>query len=614
MIKYLHIVAPSKRMMEAFIKMTRENHTNAEHKFVFWDKCSKGDASLMDDYDNVVEIEGTTEKEKNKNLLIEFKNADVIIWHGIIFGGKRSLFLYLHPWVLKKSVWIMHGIDIYNWKREETNIKSVILNVINKAIRKKMQFIVSLTPEDEQVYRDTIKKQADIYFVPLPMSKTIFDEFNNIRNPIPRDNGLKYIQIANNSFSFNNHIMLLNKISRFKDNNFNIIVPLSYGNDWGNIKTDYKQQVINYAKNLFEDKVICLTRLMPPEEYADMLWNIDIGLFGAERQNALGNILRLLYFGAKVYLPETSPLYKYFIRNNIEVYKINDISKMSYDEFIKPCNDANKAVKWIVQYYHPDCSALRWQYLYESVAYKLHLTKEAPSLDKNELNTIAQIIIDVPVQKKKKIDYICLDKYTIQKKGTVMKLCKEVAIVGNGLFARNVFFNMIRDNMYQTRWFIKGIVSNYSNMFDTGEYKVGIIGTADEIRIREEDYISAIDDVYERENYCEVLQERGAHFINYAERGFNQKLINVGRGCFFGRKADIAADSIIGNHTYIFNATIGKGCVVGNYDTISDGVILHDNVKIGNNVVIGCNSIIYPNVIIPDGMIIASGSIIKESI
>lgn len=46
--RFLHICMPSKRMMNTFIKMVRENDSVDDHRFLFWDKCYKDDRVLFD--------------------------------------------------------------------------------------------------------------------------------------------------------------------------------------------------------------------------------------------------------------------------------------------------------------------------------------------------------------------------------------------------------------------------------------------------------------------------------------------------------------------------------------------------------------------------------------
>lgn len=55
-----------------------------------------------------------------------------------------------------------------------------------------------------------------------------------------------------------------------------------------------------YGINLFGDNFILLTEFLSPEEYAKILANVDVAIFAHRRQQALGNILALIYIGKKV--------------------------------------------------------------------------------------------------------------------------------------------------------------------------------------------------------------------------------------------------------------------------------------------------------------------------
>ena len=72
---------------------------------------------------------------------------------------------------------------------------------------------------------------------------------------------------------------------------------------------------------------------MQQEEYTNYLWSIDIAIFDADRQNALGNMLKLLYMGSKVYLSPDNPLYAFFLSKGIAVFDARTLSEASVEEF-----------------------------------------------------------------------------------------------------------------------------------------------------------------------------------------------------------------------------------------------------------------------------------------
>lgn len=137
------------------------------------------------------------------------------------------------------------------------------------------------------------------------------------------------IQVGHSATFTNKHIQIFHLLSKFKDESIKVYVPLSYGNK------NYAQRVIKEGKKIFGEKLIALTEYLCEDEYDQFLKHMDIGIFAMNRQQAMGNIQTLLYFGKKIYLRDRSVLVHYF-RNekHCDICTINEISKMEYEDFI----------------------------------------------------------------------------------------------------------------------------------------------------------------------------------------------------------------------------------------------------------------------------------------
>jgi hypothetical protein len=61
------------------------------------------------------------------------------------------------------------------------------------------------------------------------------------------------------------------------------------------------------------------------------------------RQQGSGNVAFMLIYGAKVFLSELNPLYKYFIEEGIIIYSIEkDLLHSDGNEFLKPLDESQK--------------------------------------------------------------------------------------------------------------------------------------------------------------------------------------------------------------------------------------------------------------------------------
>ena len=122
---------------------------------------------------------------------------------------------------------------------------------------------------------------------------------------------------------------MLRKLSKFRNQNIKVYVPLSYGDK------EYVHRVIKSGRDLLGEKFVPMTDYMDVDEYYKHLSQIDIALFGMKRQQALGNIMALLYMGKKVYLREHSVLEHY--SSNVcccNTGIVEEIDRMSFDQFI----------------------------------------------------------------------------------------------------------------------------------------------------------------------------------------------------------------------------------------------------------------------------------------
>ncbi|WP_373399098.1 TDP-N-acetylfucosamine:lipid II N-acetylfucosaminyltransferase [Algoriphagus halophilus] len=97
-----------------------------------------------------------------------------------------------------------------------------------------------------------------------------------------------------------------------------IVCPLSYGD------TTYRNQIMLKGNKIFGDRFISLNDFMPYPDYVQQLLSCSYFFMNSLRQLGLGNILLLLYLGSKVILDKSNPVYRFFIKNEIRVFSIEE--------------------------------------------------------------------------------------------------------------------------------------------------------------------------------------------------------------------------------------------------------------------------------------------------
>jgi len=140
------------------------------------------------------------------------------------------------------------------------------------------------------------------------------------------------IQIGNSAGPTNNHLDILEKLKKFKDENIKIFAPLSYGDE------ETAKKVSAKGEELFGEKFIPLTEFIPFEKYLEFLGEIDIAIFAHKRQQAMGNTITLLGLGKKVYMRSDITPWQLFKDIDVKVYDVENIEIELIDDTTRIAN------------------------------------------------------------------------------------------------------------------------------------------------------------------------------------------------------------------------------------------------------------------------------------
>ncbi|MBK7212021.1 MAG: TDP-N-acetylfucosamine:lipid II N-acetylfucosaminyltransferase [Bacteroidales bacterium] len=240
--------------------------------------------------------------------------------------GPSLLMYWLFPKISKKATWIIWGGDVYIYRKKANTLYSKFYESLRKKVIPIFPEIASFIEFDALEAKRVYNSNA-LYFkilYPLPIELNDFS-----RTSAPNINENITILLGNSADPSNNHIEALKILSRFNSQRIKIICPLSYYSD-----KDYIESVIKFGNAIFENKFIPLLDLLGANEYSVLLQSIDIAIMNHDRQQALGNIIPLLYLGKKVFLKESVSTFDYFRSANCVIYRIESIYTLSFDEFI----------------------------------------------------------------------------------------------------------------------------------------------------------------------------------------------------------------------------------------------------------------------------------------
>lgn len=302
-------------------------------------------------------------------------SKNIFIW-GLTFSWKWLILLYLKRKVLKeRGVWVIVGVDLHDYIRSKKSLKNMILNHIETELRNSCRTAVTIFPTDIPVYQQLFGIQNAVFCAPLGFSETSFAQWDaelDRRKKVVEKYPDAYtkvdrkvsIQVGHNKFTYENHAWALSLLEKYKSNNFLITMPMSYGNDCLDSKEDYCESVKKLAYYFFPpEKIRILTGLLPIRKYYEFLSGVDVAIFCAKRQSALGNLIPLLYLGKKVFLDPDNILLDFFRKKGFEVHDINEIRQMPYEELVAPIKKAYPN-PWIKKFYSVESNAKRWNVVF----------------------------------------------------------------------------------------------------------------------------------------------------------------------------------------------------------------------------------------------------------
>jgi len=292
------------------------------------------------DTDKIVNFNVKSISDILKFIKLLNKKEKIII-HGL-FDPKLILILLLQPWLLKKCYWVMWGGDFYFPKKQSW---------IKKQVIKKMGHFITYIKGDYELAQEWYGANGK-YHECFMYPSNLYKEYDVKEKSTSTIN----IQVGNSADPSNNHLEVLDKLVKYKNENIKIFVPLSYGDE------KYANEVIAKGKELFGNSFIALTDFMAFDKYLDFLGDIDIAIFAHRRQQAMGNTITLLGLGKKVYIRSDVTPWELFNDIDVKVFDVENINVELIAEEIKVDNQRK-----IKEYFSEENYLEQLQNLFKSI-------------------------------------------------------------------------------------------------------------------------------------------------------------------------------------------------------------------------------------------------------
>lgn len=281
----------------------------------------------------------------------EIKSYDVVIFHGL----KTS---WIIPILMCKQryIWIGWGADYYNrsfgkkllnmplvldktrsYTKEissnNINFKSRFLKLIKGSVKRIIgnKFFFDLACKRIEIFSPVLPKEYDLVKEKFGLGKNTnyvnwnygFLEGGFITNIDIKDTcSSRSILLGNSATDTNNHIEALDLLSDIGSGK-QIYIPLSYGDiEYANVIKNYISSNPYLAKHC---KI--LDSFLPIDEYNNIVSECGFVIMNHVRQQALGNIIAMMYRGCKLFLREESILYDYFKDQGAIIYSIQELEQ-----------------------------------------------------------------------------------------------------------------------------------------------------------------------------------------------------------------------------------------------------------------------------------------------
>ncbi|HHS9880241.1 TDP-N-acetylfucosamine:lipid II N-acetylfucosaminyltransferase family protein [Klebsiella aerogenes] len=312
------------KFIPSFVRLVNEKFSPDEHTFLVY-----GDKERFDlEYRGNVHYIGLNLFSNVKQFLQLQKKIqlhDRIILHSF-HGKKIALLLMLTPGALKKSYWFIWGADLYKYQTEKRNYKWYLSEFFRRPIIKRMGNLVTYIKGDYELAKEWYGCTGRWHEC-LLYTSNVYKQNSGINTS--QINGDKItILIGNSADPTNNHFSLFDILENYKNQNIEIVAPLSYG-----VKS-YAAEVAAEGYRRFGDKFVPLIDFMPLQQYLAILEKVDIAMFNHNRQQAMGNTITLLGSRKTVFLKSGTTQWDFFQEKGIQVFDIKDFSLkcLTHDE------------------------------------------------------------------------------------------------------------------------------------------------------------------------------------------------------------------------------------------------------------------------------------------
>lgn len=286
------------------------------------------------------------------------KKCDLIVYSGL-FGSEIYPIIFGLK-TLKKSYIQFWGGDFYILKKNPVSLKSKIRYMYKRYIINHAAGAITLIPNDYDELCKVCHPNGKHFVAPVCGNGDTKNIINSLRF-INKKESPTMILLGNSATETNQHMQVIDILRKFKDEDIQIICPLSYGDK------SYGERVIQYGKQAFGSKFVPLTSYMEKDEYFKIIAECKIAVFNNNRQQAMGNIGVALALGCKVFIRTDTAMWDtYYNERKMKIFDVESISKLNYQEFLF-IDENNDNYEKYLEYSDIQKSIIAWKNVFDSI-------------------------------------------------------------------------------------------------------------------------------------------------------------------------------------------------------------------------------------------------------
>lgn len=342
--KYLHVMTHHHSSFNAgvieLIKKCDQSFIYGEHVFIVTHNDLKDQYAKDENVVYIPHIFGI-----NFSSFLKYATESEIVFLHQNWCLDFVRFLFTPKKIKRKYIWCVWGHDLYKdntplpIRNIATSIKYFIKSILMGFGRYLIDREIGLYKGigvgykyDALEVKKRFKDKVQIFRTPYSSSGINTVRLDEIIAKCCKENKTDSyrVMVGHSAHPYLNHISILDKLSKYRNEPILISLVLVYGN------MDYAKYVSDYAVKIFgPEKVEVKRDRMTIEEYVQYLNSVDVAIFDQKIQSALGNVHQLLYLKKKVFINSKGFLKTPMELENIYLPITDEIADMTFEQFLE---------------------------------------------------------------------------------------------------------------------------------------------------------------------------------------------------------------------------------------------------------------------------------------